>query len=87
LLVDDDALVRRSFRRVLEDEARVTIVGEASDGAEAVRLTRELKPKVVLMDFAMPGTNGLDTTKEIVATCPESSVLILSMHSEDILVR
>jgi DNA-binding NarL/FixJ family response regulator len=87
LLVDDHALVRRGFRRVLEDEAYITVVGEAGDGAEAVRLTRELKPKVVLMDFAMPGTNGLDATKEIVATCPESLVLILSMHSENILIR
>jgi len=87
LLVDDHALVRRGFRRVLEDEAYIAVVGEAGDGAEAVRLTRELKPKVVLMDFAMPGTNGLDATREIVAICPESLVLILSMHSENILVR
>jgi DNA-binding NarL/FixJ family response regulator len=87
LLVDDHALVRRGFRRVLEDEACITVVGEAGDGAEAIRLTRELKPKVVLMDFAMPGTNGVDATREIVATCPESTVLILSMHSENSLLR
>jgi DNA-binding NarL/FixJ family response regulator len=87
LIVDDHVLVRRGFRRVLEDEAHITVVGEAGDGAEAVRLTRELRPKVVLMDFAMPGTNGLEATREIVATCPESSVLILSMHSENILIR
>jgi DNA-binding NarL/FixJ family response regulator len=87
LLVDDHALVRRGFRRVLEDEAGITVVGEAGDGAEAVRLTRELKPKVVLMDFTMPGMNGLDATREIVGICPESSVLILSMHSENSLLQ
>jgi two-component system response regulator NreC len=87
LVVDDHALVRRAFRRILEDEADITVVGEAGDGFDAIQLARELKPKVVLMDFAMPGMNGLDVTKEILASCPESLVLILSMHSEDIWVR
>jgi DNA-binding NarL/FixJ family response regulator len=87
LVVDDHALVRRGFRRILEDEARIKVVGEAGDGREAIQLVRELKPKVVLMDLAMPGMNGLEATKKILATCPESSVLILSMHSEDLWVR
>jgi DNA-binding NarL/FixJ family response regulator len=87
LLVDDHALVRRGFRRILEDEAHIKVVGEAGDGPEAIQRVRQLKPKVVLMDLAMPGMNGLDATRKISATSPESSVLLLSMHSEDIWMR
>jgi DNA-binding NarL/FixJ family response regulator len=87
LLVDDHALVRRGFRRILEDEAHIKVVGEAGDGREAIQLARELTPKVVLMDLAMPGMNGLEATKKILTTCPESSVLMLSMHSEDTWVQ
>src|SRR5580658_195679 len=87
LLVDDHALVRRGFRRILEDEAHIKVVGEAGDGREAIQLVRELKPKVVLMDLALPGMNGLDATRKILTVCPESSVLMLSMHCEDIWVR
>jgi DNA-binding NarL/FixJ family response regulator len=87
LLVDDHALVRRGFRRILEDEAHIKVVGEAGDGREAIQLVRELKPKVVLMDLAMPGINGVEATRKILTTYPESSVLMLSMHTEDIWVR
>jgi len=87
LLVDDHPLVRRGFRRILEDEPHIKVVGEASDGHEAIQLVRELRPKVVLMDLAMPGMNGFDATRKILTTCPESSVLILSMHSEDLWAR
>ena len=59
LLVDDHSLVRRGFRRMLEDEPDMTVVGEASDGAEAVKLAKQLKPKVIVMDCALPGTSGL----------------------------
>ncbi len=87
LLVDDHALVRRAFRRILDDEPRITVVGEAGDGVEAVQKARRLRPRVVLMDCAMPGMNGLSATREIVRTFPEIAVLILSMHSEDTWVR
>jgi DNA-binding NarL/FixJ family response regulator len=87
LLVDDHALVRRGFRRILEDEAHIKVVGEAGDGREAIQLVRELKPKVVLMDLAMPDINGVEATRKILTTYPESSVLMLSMHTEDIWVR
>lgn len=87
LLVDDHAIVRRGFRRILEDEAHIKVVGETGDGGEAIELARELKPKVVLMDLAMPGMNGFDATRKILTTCPESSVLMLSMYSEDIWAR
>jgi DNA-binding NarL/FixJ family response regulator len=87
LLVDDHALVRKGFRRILEDDPGILIVGEASEGEEAVRLALELKPKVVVMDCALPGVNGIDATRRIRAKMPDASVLMLSMHSEDTLVR
>ena len=87
LLVDDHALVRRGFRRILEDEADITVAGEAGDGAEAIKLADELKPKVIVMDCAMPGMNGLDATRQILARHPRALVLMLSMHPEETLVR
>jgi DNA-binding NarL/FixJ family response regulator len=87
LLVDDHNLVRRGFRRILEDEPDIAVVGEAGNGFEAVRLARELKPNVIVMDCAMPGLNGLEATRQILKTQPASLVLMLSMHPEDTLVR
>jgi len=87
LLADDHALVRRGFRRMLEDDPAIEVVGEASNGDEAIRLYEELKPKVVVMDAAMPGTGGLAATRTILASAPGATVLMLSMHSEETLVR
>jgi DNA-binding NarL/FixJ family response regulator len=87
LLVDDHALVRRGFRRMLEDDANISVVGEASEGSEAVRLALELRPRVIVMDCAMPELNGIDATREILAKYPEAAILVLSMHSEETLVR
>jgi DNA-binding NarL/FixJ family response regulator len=87
LLADDHALVRRGFRRLLEDDPALRVVGEASDGDEAIQMAAALVPDVIVMDAAMPGTNGLLATKAIVAARPEAAVLMLSMHSEETLVR
>lgn len=87
LLVDDHSLVRRGFRRMLEDEADISVVGEASDGKEAVELARSLKPRVVVMDCALPEINGLEATRRILKFAPETLVLMLSMHTEDTWVR
>jgi DNA-binding NarL/FixJ family response regulator len=87
LLVDDHSLVRRGFRRILEDEADIVVVGEAADGPEAIRLTQELHPHVIVMDCAMPRMNGLQATRNILQRDPEALVLMLSMHAEDTLVR
>jgi DNA-binding NarL/FixJ family response regulator len=87
LLVDDHALVRRGFRRILEDEADISVAGEASDGEEAVRLALELRPKVVVMDCALPGMNGLEATRKILDGFPEALVLMLSMHPEETWVQ
>jgi DNA-binding NarL/FixJ family response regulator len=87
LLVDDHALVRRGFRRMLEDDATIAVVGEASDAGEAVQLATKLHPHVVVMDVALPGVNGIEATRRILAKLPQANVLMLSMHSEDTLVR
>jgi DNA-binding NarL/FixJ family response regulator len=87
LLVDDHALVRRGFRRMLEDDADIHIVGEASDGHDAVEAAARLHPDVIVMDFALPSMNGAVATRHILKSRPETAVLILSMHSEPSYVR
>jgi DNA-binding NarL/FixJ family response regulator len=87
LLADDHSLVRRGFRRLLEDDPSITVVGEASDGREAVELAGRLKPQVVVMDCAMPKMIGLEATRQILTAAPDTAVLMLSMHSEETLVR
>ena len=87
LLVDDHSLVRRGFRRILEDEPDMEVVGEAGDGLEAIKLASELQPTVIVMDCAMPAMNGLEATRQILAKNPSSLVLMLSMHPEETLVR
>ena len=87
LLVDDHILVRRGFRRILEDSPDIRVVGEAGDGDEAIRLARELHPQVVVMDCAMPNTSGLVATRKILEDAPDTKILMLSMHSENTWVR
>jgi DNA-binding NarL/FixJ family response regulator len=87
LLVDDHTLVRRGFRRMLEDESDMRVVGEAGDGEEAVRLAKDLRPQVVVMDCALPRINGLQATREIIDALPDTAVLMLSMHTENTWVR
>src|SRR5213079_526462 len=92
LLVDDHTLVRRGFRRMLEDEGDMRVAGEASDGEEAVRLASELRPQVIVMDSALPGMSGLAATRRILQNAAREAtdapaVLMLSMHSEETLVN
>jgi len=87
LLVDDHSLVRRGFRRMLEDEPDMEVVGEAGDGEESVKLARQVHPQVVVMDCALPRMNGLEATRQITESCPGTAVLMLSMHSESTWVR
>jgi DNA-binding NarL/FixJ family response regulator len=87
LLVDDHSLVRRGFRRILDDAPDVVVVGEAGDGEQAVALARELRPAVIVMDCALPGMSGLAATRKILEEFPKTAILMLSMHSEDTLVR
>jgi DNA-binding NarL/FixJ family response regulator len=87
LLVDDHSLVRRGFRRILEDEPDMEVAGEAGDGEEAVKLAKQLHPKVVLMDCALPHLSGLQATRQILEALPDTLILMLSMHEEETLVR
>ncbi len=87
LLADDHALVRRGFRRLLEDDPDLAVVGEASNGEEAIRLAASLVPHVIVMDAAMPGTSGLAAIRVILEQRPSARILMLSMHSEETLVR
>jgi len=92
LLVDDHALVRRGFRHMLEDHEDITVVGEAGNGEDAVRLAQQLKPRVIVMDCALPGMSGLAATRKILEGSARNgaavpALLMLSMHSEETLVQ
>jgi DNA-binding NarL/FixJ family response regulator len=80
LIADDQALIRRAVRLLLESHEGWTVVGEASNGREAVAKTAELKPDVVVMDVSMPEKNGLDATREIHQEFPQVNVLILTLY-------
>ncbi|WP_308190625.1 response regulator transcription factor [Streptomyces sp. HPF1205] len=83
LLVDDEPLLRMAFTMVLDAQGDMRVVGEAGDGAQAVRMTQALRPDVVLMDVRMPGTDGIEATARIVGSRPESKVLILTTFDLD----
>jgi DNA-binding NarL/FixJ family response regulator len=87
LLADDHSLVRRGFRRMLEDDPAIDVIGEAGDGDEVIALASQLAPRVIVMDCAMPKMSGLDATRRILAASPGVAILMLSMHSERTLVR
>lgn len=87
LLADDHKLMREGLRMLLEKTGRIAIVGEAGDGISAVRMARDLKPDLVLMDIAMPDLNGIEATRRIRAETPGVKVIALSMHADKGFVR
>ena len=87
LLAEDHTLVRQGFRRILEDDPRIVVVGEASTGLTAIQLAKELKPDVVVMDLAMPDLGGLEASAEILKENARVRILILSMYSNEAYVR
>jgi DNA-binding NarL/FixJ family response regulator len=87
LLVDDHSLVRRGFHRLLDDDETLEVVGEASNGVEALQLVERLRPQVIVMDCQLPQMTGTEATRRILKARPETAILMLSMHAEDTLVR
>jgi DNA-binding NarL/FixJ family response regulator len=88
LLADDHAIVRKGLRYLLDHRAECDVVGEAVDGREAVKLSEELEPDIVIMDIGMPLLNGIDATSAIIKRNPRTSVIVLSMHiDEDYVLR
>jgi two-component system, NarL family, response regulator NreC len=83
LIADDHGIVRKGLRLQLEQKEGFEVVGEASDGREAVRMAQELDPAVVIMDIAMPNLNGIDAAAQMVKQQPDLKVIILSMHSDE----
>ncbi|MGA2609633.1 MAG: response regulator transcription factor [Terriglobia bacterium] len=87
LLAEDHILVRQGFRRILEDDPGISVVGEARTGLEAIDQCKELEPDVVVMDLSMPDLGGLEATAEILKANPQIKILILSMYSNEAYVR
>jgi DNA-binding NarL/FixJ family response regulator len=87
VLVEDHGLVRRGFKRVLEEDPAIVVVGEAGDGHEGIELARTLKPNVAVIDFGLPSMNGAVATRNILKAAPDTAVLIVSMHSEPACVQ
>jgi len=83
LLADDHTVMRNGLRLLLERQRNLTVVGEASDGRETVRLAGQLAPEVVVMDIAMPNLNGIEAARQIMAANPHIAIVILSMHSDE----
>jgi two-component system, NarL family, response regulator NreC len=86
LIVDDHELVRNAFRRLLADDPTIEVIGEAGDGDAAIHLARSMKPRVIVMDHAMPGMNGLTAARKILGELPDVAILMVSMHTEEFLV-
>ena len=87
LLAEDHTLVRQGFRRILEDDPRITVVGEARTGIEAIEQCKELKPDVVVMDLAMPGMGGLEAVRRILAHDAQARILTLSAQDDPMHAR
>ncbi len=83
LLCDDHTVIRQGLARILDDDPELKVIGEAENGRDAVKKTEELTPDVVLMDITMPLLNGIEATRQIRKLCPETKIIILSMHSHD----
>lgn len=81
LIVDDHHLVRTGLRNILERAGEIEVIGEAASGEEAIRLNRDLKPDVILMDISLPGLSGFETTERILSTHPEVHVIVLTAHA------
>ncbi len=87
VIADDHGVLRAGLRALLNAEPDLNVVGEAAEGQEALRLVGELHPEIVLLDLSMPGINGIEVTRQIKSTQPETSVLILTVHEDEGLLQ
>ena len=83
LLAEDHMIVREGFRKMLELEDDIQVVGEAPNGRQALALAKKLRPELILMDIAMPLLNGLEATRQILKALPATKIVILSAHADD----
>jgi DNA-binding NarL/FixJ family response regulator len=87
LIADDHDIIRAGLRRILESQAKWEVVGEASDGKEAVTKALELKPDIAVLDYGLPMVNGIEATRQIRARLPRAEVLIFTMHDNETVIR
>ncbi len=87
MLVDDHDLVRTGIKRLLEDQADITIVGEATSGEQALELVKETDPDVMLMDINMPGIGGLEATRKLLQRQPKLKIIVVTMHEDDLFAQ
>ena len=83
LIADDQTLFREGIKDLLENEKNITVIGEAADGREALRLVKKLKPNVILLDIKLPHMDGIEATRQIHKDCPTTNVLILSSYEDE----
>ena len=83
LLADDHRIVRQGLRALLEAEPDFSLVGETGDGLEAIQLAERLQPDIIVLDLMMPGISGLEATRQIGDNCPQTRIIILSMHADE----
>lgn len=87
LIVDDHSILREGLVLVISDQSNMAVVGEAGDGAEAIEKCRSTCPDIIIMDLDMPKINGIEATGEIVTSCPDTKVIILSMYPDHEFVK
>ncbi|MDQ7073719.1 MAG: response regulator [Gammaproteobacteria bacterium] len=83
LIIDDHELIREGIRRLLEDQAHISVLAQAASGEEAIRLAAELKPEIILMDISMPGIGGLEATHRLLQMNPKQKIIIVTAHTAD----
>ena len=87
IIADDHGILRAGLKSLLSADPKLEVVGEANNGLDTLRLVKELKPNIALMDIGMPGNEGLDATRQLIRDFPETRVIILTMHEDGALLQ